>query len=140
MDTTCRKWRYSNILAGNAGVASATGVRVRRTLSVRSNLRVNKCVALCLAVGLWTASQARAQQGPTARHEPVLEADTSSRLLDTGFKKLYELDFDGKTVARWCFAPKGNLAIGDVLLAQKIALETMEGQALAIANRQACCH
>jgi hypothetical protein len=28
-------------------------------------------------------------------HDPVLEPDTSTRLLDTGFKKLYELNFDG---------------------------------------------
>jgi hypothetical protein len=37
---------------------------------------------------------------------------------------------------RWCFAPEGRLAVGDVLLAQKIALETMEIKALEIANRQ----
>jgi hypothetical protein len=33
-------------------------------------------------------------------------------------------------------APEGGLAIGDVLLAQKIALETMERKALAVANSQ----
>ena len=35
---------------------------------------------------------------------------------------------------RWCFAPEGALAIGDVMLAQKIALETFELDALAVAN------
>jgi hypothetical protein len=35
-----------------------------------------------------------------------------------------------------CFGPQGDLAVGDVVLAQKIALETMELEALAIANRQ----
>jgi hypothetical protein len=39
-------------------------------------------------------------------------------------------------VARWCFAPEGGLAAGDILLAQKIALETMERKVLALANRQ----
>jgi hypothetical protein len=48
---------------------------------------------------------------------------------------IYELGCDGKAVAQWCFAPQGNLAIGDVLLAQKIALETMETQALSKANK-----
>jgi hypothetical protein len=34
------------------------------------------------------------------------------------------------------FAPEGDLAPGDILLAQKIALETMERKVLALANRQ----
>jgi hypothetical protein len=59
---------------------------------------MNQCVALCLAIGLWPAARAGAQGGPAAKHEPVLEADTSSQFLDTGFKKLYELDFDGARV------------------------------------------
>jgi hypothetical protein len=47
-----------------------------------------------------------------------------------------ELDSCGKTIVQWCFAPQGHLVVGDVLLAQKIALETMEREALAAANRQ----
>jgi hypothetical protein len=47
-----------------------------------------------------------------------------------------ELDSEGKIVAQWCFAPLGNLVIGDVVLAQKLALETMESEALRIANRR----
>jgi hypothetical protein len=39
-------------------------------------------------------------------------------------------------VAQWCFSPHGNLVVGDILLAQKIALETMEHDALRIANRR----
>jgi hypothetical protein len=39
-------------------------------------------------------------------------------------------------VAQWCFGPEGGLAPGDILLAQKIALETMERKVLALANRQ----
>ena len=34
----------------------------------------------------------------------------------------------------WCFVPSGNLVPGDVMLAQKIALETGEKAALAVAN------
>lgn len=47
-----------------------------------------------------------------------------------------ELDSGETVVAQWCFAPLGNLVVGDVLLAQKIALETMENDALPIANRR----
>jgi hypothetical protein len=35
----------------------------------------------------------------------------------------------------YCFIPKGDLVPGDVMLAQKIALETNELAALAVANR-----
>jgi hypothetical protein len=45
-----------------------------------------------------------------------------------------ELAVDGCVTRRWCFAPEGTLAAGDVMLAQKIALETFELDALAIAN------
>jgi hypothetical protein len=47
-----------------------------------------------------------------------------------------ELDSHGKVVAHWCFGPQGDLVIGDVILAQKIALETMELEALSKANKQ----
>jgi hypothetical protein len=45
-----------------------------------------------------------------------------------------ELDEDDKTVAVWCFGPNGHLPIGDIMLAQKIALETNEYAALEVAN------
>jgi hypothetical protein len=48
-----------------------------------------------------------------------------------------ELDERGTRVASWCFGPEGNLAIGDVMLTQKIALETNESAAIAIANSAA---
>ena len=43
---------------------------------------------------------------------------------------IHELDGGGR-----CFAPTGYLVAGDVMLAQKIALETDERGALAVANR-----
>ena len=46
-----------------------------------------------------------------------------------------ELDADGVPGVGWCFVPAGNLVPGDVMLAQKIALETSEHAALAVANR-----
>ena len=46
-----------------------------------------------------------------------------------------ELDGDGSRVAVWCFGPTGYLPLGDNMLAQKIALETDEQAALAVANR-----
>jgi hypothetical protein len=46
---------------------------------------------------------------------------------------IYELDDDGLPKVGWCFVPKDNLVAGDVMLAQKIALETDERSALAVA-------
>jgi hypothetical protein len=46
-----------------------------------------------------------------------------------------QLDHNGHPVLTLCFLPTGGLALGDVMLAQKIALELYELEALAIANR-----
>jgi hypothetical protein len=48
---------------------------------------------------------------------------------------VYELDDAGRPVTGWCFVPKHHLVAGDVMLAQKIALETDEQGALAVANK-----
>jgi hypothetical protein len=45
-----------------------------------------------------------------------------------------ELDRFGHAVARWCFVPSEGLPAGDVMLAQKIALENDERSALAVAR------
>jgi hypothetical protein len=47
---------------------------------------------------------------------------------------VHEIDGAGRPRLGWCFAPKGHLAAGDIMLAQKIALETDECGALALAN------
>jgi hypothetical protein len=46
-----------------------------------------------------------------------------------------ELDDAGRPRMGWCFVPNAYLVAGDVMLAQKIALETNERDALAVANR-----
>jgi hypothetical protein len=46
-----------------------------------------------------------------------------------------ELDDAGVLRMGWCFVPNIHLVAGDVMLAQKIALETNERDALAAANR-----
>jgi hypothetical protein len=48
---------------------------------------------------------------------------------------IQEIGDDGKALCGWCFAPDRYLVPGDVMLAQKIALETSECTALAIANQ-----
>ena len=48
---------------------------------------------------------------------------------------VHELDQNGVQIAVWCFGPEGCLPVSDIMLAQKIALETDEHAALAVANR-----
>src|SRR5262249_57806887 len=48
---------------------------------------------------------------------------------------VYELDDIGHRKMGICFAPAGRLAKGDIILAQKIALEADEQKALSAANR-----
>jgi hypothetical protein len=45
-----------------------------------------------------------------------------------------EIDPLGCPNVGWCFVPVGYLVAGDIMLAQKIALETNESGALAVAN------
>jgi hypothetical protein len=44
------------------------------------------------------------------------------------------LDSIGRPLAGWCFVPRDHLVAGDVMLAQKIALETSEFTALTVAK------
>ena len=46
-----------------------------------------------------------------------------------------QLDRNGRRVCGWCFFPQGSLVAGDIMLAQKAALELFEPDALRIANR-----
>jgi hypothetical protein len=48
---------------------------------------------------------------------------------------VYEIDDAGRSKVAWCFLPAEPLVAGDIMLAQKIALETDEYNALAVANR-----
>ncbi|WGD56528.1 hypothetical protein QA641_09700 [Bradyrhizobium sp. CB1650] len=48
---------------------------------------------------------------------------------------VYEIDDAGGLKMGLCFVPLGRLVAGDIILAQKIALETDEHSALKVANR-----
>lgn len=46
-----------------------------------------------------------------------------------------ELDAAGRRVRLWCFMPEGGVPVEDIMLAQKLALELFENDALRIANK-----
>jgi hypothetical protein len=44
------------------------------------------------------------------------------------------IDKNGRRLVKLCFAPRGHLPVGDTMLAQKIALELFEADAIKVAN------
>ena len=66
----------------------------------------------------------------------VTGGDTGTRFVIRNFRwvNIDQLNASGECEKRWCFGPQGNLAMGDVLLAQKLALECFESQALERAH------
>jgi hypothetical protein len=57
------------------------------------------------------------------------------RIIEGRVQNVFLLDARGNIEHGLCFAPSGDLVAGDVMLAQKIALETDEESALRVANR-----
>jgi hypothetical protein len=83
----------------------------------------------------WLSPEQWAQYDANGHFE-VSGCDTGRRyrIRHGNVTNVYELDEAGQPRAGWCFVPKGSLVAGDVVLAQKIALETNECGALAVAN------
>jgi hypothetical protein len=67
----------------------------------------------------------------------VIGGDTSNRyrIYAGAAANVCEIGANGRPKIGLCFLPVGDLPIGDVMLAQKIALETCEGSALAVARK-----
>jgi hypothetical protein len=57
-----------------------------------------------------------------------------NRMTHRDMTNVYEIDNAGRPKVGWCFLPDGRLVAADIMLAQKIALETNEHSALAVAN------
>jgi len=81
-----------------------------------------------------TASQR--EQYDKRRYFDVIGGQTGRqyRVHDISTVNVEELDSEGKCVRKLCFHPRGPLVAGDVMLAQKIALELYELEALYVAN------
>jgi hypothetical protein len=67
----------------------------------------------------------------------VVGGDTGRRyrIYRASMMNVAELDDQGRRVWTLCFCPEGNLVRGDNMLAQKLALELFETEALRKANR-----
>ena len=84
----------------------------------------------------WLTSEQRAQFD-AKRYFDVIGCDSGTRYrIHYGTTmNVHEIDAAGRPKVGWCFVPVGYLVAGDIMLAQKIALETNELGALAVANR-----
>ena len=82
-------------------------------------------------------SPCQREQFDTRGHFDVIGCDSGKRYrIHHGTAlNVHEIDEAGRLTMGWCFVPNGSLVAGDVMLAQKIALETCECSALAVANR-----
>jgi hypothetical protein len=83
----------------------------------------------------WLSSEQRRQFDGKSYFE-VIGGDTGTRyrIHQGRMINIVAFNADGREARRLCFGPEGRVATGDIMLAQKIALETMERAALAIAN------
>jgi hypothetical protein len=117
------------LTAISAGLMIALVARMETT----SSLVEQKAVALLQS---WLSAE-QAEQYSSYGYFEVIGSDTGKRyrIRHGRMMNIDELDSVGNRVCEWCFLPVGTLAAGDVMLAQKISLETFESQALAVANR-----
>jgi hypothetical protein len=83
----------------------------------------------------WLTPEQRAQFD-AKRYFDVIGCDSGRRYrIHYGtMSNVFEINAAGCPKAGWCFVPAGSLVAGDIMLAQKIALETNESGALAVAN------
>lgn len=115
---------------------SALSLVVARSGSCSRSFRFEtEARALALLRG-WLSPKQRACY-ERFRYFDVTGSDTGTRYrIHHGTQtNIEELSSTGHHVCKWCFVPDGDLVAGDVMLAQKIALETNERGALAVAHR-----
>jgi hypothetical protein len=64
------------------------------------------------------------------------ETGTRYRIHLGNLVNVEQLDASGKRIRMLCFMPEGHLPVGDTMLAQKVALELFETEALQTANKR----
>ena len=84
----------------------------------------------------WLSPVQRAQFAKKGYFEVVGgETGKQYRIYPGAMSNVCEIDEKGRPGLGLCFRTMGELPIGDVMLAQKIALESCESSALAVARR-----
>src|SRR5262245_28891406 len=114
----------------------ADGLPSRRTdIADRSSLKTTQEQSVRLLTR--NLSPAQREQYETRGYFEVIGGDTGQRYrIREGHQMNVErIDESGRRTQLMCFVPEGRLPLGDIMLAQKIALELFESEALNVANR-----
>ena len=83
----------------------------------------------------WLSPDQRAEFDDKGTFEVVgCDSGKRYRIYRGEAQNVFEIDDAGQLKVCLCFIPYGQLVAGDVMLAQKIAIETDENGALAVAN------
>jgi hypothetical protein len=126
----------TNHVSASASVRFEPRLLSRRTAVARE---AHACGLLLLQENL---SPAQRDQFDRCGSFEVVGGETGKRYrIRYGHEMNVELlDRKGRFTCSLCFMPEGKLAVGDVMLAQKLALELFESQTLEIANTFARGH
>ncbi len=81
-------------------------------------------------------SPAQRQQYERHAYFDVIGGETGKRYrIHHGYQmNVEQLDQDGRRARLLCFMPRGGLPVGDIMLAQKMALELFESDTISVAN------
>jgi hypothetical protein len=122
-------------LCGLALLLSALSLVVARSGSCATAFRFETKVRAETLLKEWLSPEQRGCY-ERFRYFDVVGSDTGTRYrIHHGTQtNIEELSHTGHHVCKWCFVPEGDLVAGDVMLAQKIALETNERGALSVAH------
>ena len=111
----------------------------RKVLTLRERYKAIKDVREARGITLlreWLSPMQRAQFDASKSFDVVgCDSGRRYRILYGKVTNVHEIDDAGRPVIGWCFVPSEHLVAADVMLAQKIALETNERATLAVANR-----
>ena len=102
-----------------------------------ANARVKSSPARSMQLLVENLSPTQRAQYERCKYFEVIGGDTGSRYRIRRGRVLNVelLDNNGRRTTVLCFMPEGQLPMGDVMLAQKLALELFEAQAIRVAHR-----
>ena len=128
-----------SLLIASRRVGASLAQYIREVQAARERYRARFATREERGVNLlreWLSPEQRAQFD-SKRYFDVIGCDSGKRYrIHFGeTTNVHEIGDDDLPSVGWCFMPVGFLVAGDVMLAQKIALETYEYGALAVANR-----
>ena len=128
-----------SLLIASRRVGASLAQYIREVQAARERYRARFATREERGVNLlrkWLSPEQRAQFD-AKRYFDVIGCDSGKRYrIHYGeTTNVHEIGDDDLPSVGWCFMPVGSLVAGDVMLAQKIALETSECGALAVANR-----